>query len=95
MRIYTTAVTTGDTQGNLHLITINDGFVYHPRVVEKISLNLIINLQKRILTENLDIDGNLFVPVLVRFVVITLLNLWVLLTVIYYQRRSRKSKKDD
>ncbi|XP_076015490.1 solute carrier family 66 member 3 [Genypterus blacodes] len=31
--------------------------------------------------------------VLVRFVVITLLNLWVLLTVLYYRRRS--SKKDD
>ncbi|CAN9502589.1 unnamed protein product [Ophioblennius macclurei] len=40
--------------------------------------------------------------VLVRFVVITLLNLWVLLTVVYYQRRSSSSsssggdtKKDD
>ncbi|TWW71691.1 solute carrier family 66 member 3 [Takifugu flavidus] len=47
VRIYTTAVTTGDTQ------------------------------------------------VLVRFFVITLLNLWVLLTVIYYQRRGRKSEKED
>lgn len=46
-RIYTTAVTTGDTQ------------------------------------------------VLVRFVVITVLNLWVLLTVVHYQRRSRTSKKED
>ncbi|MEQ2232214.1 hypothetical protein ILYODFUR_008872 [Ilyodon furcidens] len=34
--------------------------------------------------------------VLVRFVAMTLLNLWVLLTVIYYQqRRSSSSKKDD
>lgn len=45
VRIYTTAVTTGDTQGNLHLITVNDGFVYHPRAAEKISLNIIIDLQ--------------------------------------------------
>lgn len=81
VRIYTTAVTTGDTQGNLHLITINDEFVHHPRVVEKISTS--------------DIEGNLFVTVLVRFVVITLLNTWVLLTVIYYQRHSKKSKKED
>ncbi|XP_017281632.1 solute carrier family 66 member 3 [Kryptolebias marmoratus] len=34
--------------------------------------------------------------VLVRFVAMTLLNLWVLLTVIYYQRQSsRSSRKDD
>ncbi|XP_034431843.1 solute carrier family 66 member 3 isoform X1 [Hippoglossus hippoglossus] len=33
--------------------------------------------------------------VLVRFIVMTLLNLWVLLTVLYYQRHSRSSKKDD
>ncbi|XP_019940541.1 solute carrier family 66 member 3 [Paralichthys olivaceus] len=33
--------------------------------------------------------------VLVRFIVMTLLNLWVLLTVLHYQRRSRGSKKDD
>ncbi|KAK5857064.1 hypothetical protein PBY51_010331 [Eleginops maclovinus] len=34
--------------------------------------------------------------VLVRFVVMTLLNMWVLLTVLYYQRqRSSSSKKDD
>ncbi|XP_062295709.1 solute carrier family 66 member 3 [Scomber scombrus] len=34
--------------------------------------------------------------VLVRFIAMTLLNLWVLLTVIYYQRRSSASaKKDD
>ncbi|XP_053192346.1 solute carrier family 66 member 3 [Scomber japonicus] len=34
--------------------------------------------------------------VLVRFIAMTLLNLWVLLTVIYYQRRSSSSaKKDD
>uniref|UniRef100_A0A8C7XYN7 Solute carrier family 66 member 3 n=1 Tax=Oryzias sinensis TaxID=183150 RepID=A0A8C7XYN7_9TELE len=32
--------------------------------------------------------------VLVRFGVMTLLNLWVLLTVIYYQRASRSKKKD-
>lgn len=32
--------------------------------------------------------------VLVRFIVITLLNLWVLLTVLYYQKRS-STKKDD
>uniref|UniRef100_A0A3Q3VTR8 Uncharacterized protein n=1 Tax=Mola mola TaxID=94237 RepID=A0A3Q3VTR8_MOLML len=33
--------------------------------------------------------------VLVRFIVITLLNLWVLLTVLYYQRHSSRSKKED
>ncbi|XP_027855816.1 solute carrier family 66 member 3 [Xiphophorus couchianus] len=33
--------------------------------------------------------------VLVRFVAMTLLNFWVLLTVTYYQRRSSSSKKDD
>ncbi|XP_062252639.1 solute carrier family 66 member 3 [Platichthys flesus] len=33
--------------------------------------------------------------VLVRFIVMTLLNLWVLLTVLYYQRHSRSAKKDD
>ncbi|XP_067469356.1 solute carrier family 66 member 3 [Thunnus thynnus] len=33
--------------------------------------------------------------VLVRFITMTLLNLWVLLTVLYYQRRSSSSKKDD
>lgn len=33
--------------------------------------------------------------VLVRFITMTLLNLWVLLTVLYYQRRSSSLKKDD
>ncbi|XP_072313640.1 solute carrier family 66 member 3 [Eucyclogobius newberryi] len=32
--------------------------------------------------------------VLVRFIVMTLLNVWVLLTVIYYQRQSSQKKKD-
>ncbi|XP_015246020.1 PREDICTED: PQ-loop repeat-containing protein 3 [Cyprinodon variegatus] len=35
------------------------------------------------------------VQVLVRFVAMTLLNLWVLLTVIYYQQRRSSSKKAD
>ncbi|XP_071327561.1 solute carrier family 66 member 3 [Trachinotus anak] len=33
--------------------------------------------------------------VLVRFIAMTLLNLWVLLTVLYYQRHSSGSKKED
>ncbi|XP_069029058.1 solute carrier family 66 member 3 [Embiotoca jacksoni] len=33
--------------------------------------------------------------VLVRFVVMTLLNLWVLFTVLFYQRHSSRSNKDD
>ncbi|XP_031696755.1 solute carrier family 66 member 3 [Anarrhichthys ocellatus] len=33
--------------------------------------------------------------VLVRFIAMTLLNLWVLLTVLYYQRHSSSSKKED
>ncbi|XP_070776054.1 solute carrier family 66 member 3 [Enoplosus armatus] len=33
--------------------------------------------------------------VLVRFIVMTLLNMWVLLTVLYYQRHSSRSKKED
>ncbi|XP_026166862.1 solute carrier family 66 member 3 [Mastacembelus armatus] len=33
--------------------------------------------------------------VLVRFMVMALLNLWVLLTVLYYQKRSGSSKKED
>ncbi|KAM6968682.1 solute carrier family 66 member 3 [Tautogolabrus adspersus] len=33
--------------------------------------------------------------VLVRFIAMTLLNLWVLLTVIYYQRNSSRTKKDE
>lgn len=37
----------------------------------------------------------LFVVVLVRFIAMTLLNLWVLLTVFYYQRHSGRSKKKD
>lgn len=49
----------------------------------------------RRLNPKTDTDGILLVPVLVRFVVITVLNLWVLLTVIYYQRRGRKSEKED
>ncbi|XP_039897670.1 solute carrier family 66 member 3 isoform X2 [Simochromis diagramma] len=35
------------------------------------------------------------VQVLVRFIAMTLLNLWVLLTVLYYQRRGSSSKKKD
>lgn len=35
------------------------------------------------------------VTVLVRFVVMTALNLWVLLTVLYYQKQGSRSKKDD
>lgn len=37
----------------------------------------------------------LFATVLVRFIVITSLNVWVLLTVLYYQRHSSRAKKDD
>ncbi|KAF1375142.1 hypothetical protein PFLUV_G00236400 [Perca fluviatilis] len=33
--------------------------------------------------------------VLVRFIAMTLLNMWVLLTVLYYQRHSGRSKKED
>lgn len=33
--------------------------------------------------------------VLVRFVVMTALNMWVLLTVLYYQKQGSRSKKDD
>lgn len=33
--------------------------------------------------------------VLVRFIVMTLLNIWVLFTIIYYQRQSRNAKKED
>ncbi|XP_020498745.1 solute carrier family 66 member 3 [Labrus bergylta] len=33
--------------------------------------------------------------VLVRFIAMTLLNLWVLLTVLYYQRNSSRTKKDE
>ncbi|XP_070698774.1 solute carrier family 66 member 3 [Pempheris klunzingeri] len=33
--------------------------------------------------------------ILVRFIAMTLLNMWVLLTVIYYQRHSSRSKKED
>ncbi|XP_028250688.1 solute carrier family 66 member 3 [Parambassis ranga] len=35
------------------------------------------------------------IQVLVRFIVMTLLNLWVLLTVLYYQKHSGRSKKED
>uniref|UniRef100_A0A3Q3N0P9 Solute carrier family 66 member 3 n=1 Tax=Labrus bergylta TaxID=56723 RepID=A0A3Q3N0P9_9LABR len=35
------------------------------------------------------------VSVLVRFIAMTLLNLWVLLTVLYYQRNSSRTKKDE
>lgn len=37
----------------------------------------------------------MFVTVLVRFVVMTALNMWVLLTVLYYQKQGSRSKKDD
>ncbi|XP_032357169.1 solute carrier family 66 member 3 [Etheostoma spectabile] len=33
--------------------------------------------------------------VMVRFIAMTLLNMWVLLTVLYYQRHSSRSKKED
>lgn len=38
---------------------------------------------------------SVFVPVLVRFITMTSLNLWVLLTVVYYQKHGSRSKKEE
>lgn len=41
------------------------------------------------------LSSRLFATVLVRFVIMTSLNMWVLLTVLHYQKQGSRSKKDD
>lgn len=45
--------------------------------------------------EKIKLSSRLFATVLVRFVIMTSLNMWVLLTVLHYQKQGRRSKKDD
>lgn len=42
-----------------------------------------------------NIEMSVFVPVLVRFITMTSLNLWVFLTVVYYQKHGSRSKKEE